>query len=314
MRLVTKEKFYSRKSQIKSPRSKHFIIFEGTKSEQIYFDSFFMKNEIVNNIFYFLRDKDKEGWTNPKKIMQLLTSIINEEEKITYTYNTIFENIYDYLCEFTNLLIKNNVKNEYRELIVKNNINMDDPIDINVLYEVIKLIFVKYIDNYEINDILIEKDVLEKVITEQSTFDKELDKIYLIVDRDSKSLMGNQYFSVLKTTRENDVDFYVINPCFEFWLLLHYSNCLEYEENTLLENKCDNHKNTFVFNELKKHDLRYNKNKFDADKYIDLIATAIENSKKFENDINKLNNNVGTNLPDFINKIINSKVESTRFF
>ena len=113
MRIKTSEKFYERKSQVSEPRSKHFIIFEGTKSEQIYFDAFLKKHEVITNVFFFLRDKEKEGWTNPQKIMELLISVINGNEKISFTYDTIFDNFYDYINQYVTTIIKKTMKNKY---------------------------------------------------------------------------------------------------------------------------------------------------------------------------------------------------------
>ncbi len=108
---------------------------------------------------------------------------------------------------------------------------------------------------------------------------------------------------MIQKAKENNIDFYVINPCFEFWLLLHFTDCLEYSKEKLLANNYVASNNTFVFTELKKYDKEYSKTKFDADFYISKINTAIQNSKKYEKNIILLKNNVGTNLPLLFEKI-----------
>ncbi len=304
MRLKTTEKFYTRKSQVNEPRSKHFIIFEGTKSEQIYFDAFLKKYEVITNVFFFLRDKEKEGWTNPQKIMGLLISIINGKEKISFTYDTIFENFYDYISQYITTITKTNIKNNYIAKVRKCGAQLHSSIDITKLTTIIKRLIEDYIHNYKISDIFYDERILKELIEEQSTFDKAIDKIYLVVDRDKKSFTAEQYDDTLKKATENDVQFYVINPCFEFWLLLHFKDCLEYSKEQLFENDYVTMNNTFVYEELKKCDPLYTKSKFNAKGYIDKINTAIKNSKEYENDITLLKDNVGTNLSLLFNKLM----------
>lgn len=304
MRIKTSEKFYERKSQVSEPRSKHFIIFEGTKSEQIYFDAFLKKHEVITNVFFFLRDKEKEGWTNPQKIMELLISVINGNEKISFTYDTIFDNFYDYINQYVTTITKKTMKNKYISEVRKHGEDQHNPIDIGKLNLIINDLIYNYLEKYKVGDIFHDESILKELIEEQSTFDKDIDKIYLVVDRDKKSFTEEQYMDTLERAKENDVQFYVINPCFEFWLLLHFKNCSEYSKKQLIENDYVNSNNTFVYEELKKCDSSYTKSRFNADLYIDKITTAIENSKIYETDITLLKDNVGTNLLLLFNELI----------
>lgn len=304
MRIKTNEKFYERKSQVSEPRSKHFIIFEGTKSEQIYFDAFLKKHEIITNVFFFLRDKEKEGWTNPQKIMELLISVINGNEKISFTYDTIFDNFYDYVNQYVTTITKKTMKNKYISEVRRYEENQHNPIDIGKLNLIINDLIYNYLEKYKVGDIFHDESILKELIEEQSTFDKDIDKIYLVVDRDQKSFTEEQYDYILEKTKENDVQFYVINPCFEFWLLLHFKDCKEYPKEQLIENNYVNADNTFVYVELKKCDSSYTKSKFNTELYIDKINIAIENSKKYDNDITLLKENVGTNIQSLLEELM----------
>lgn len=296
MRIKTNEKFYVRKSQVSEPKSKHFIIFEGTKSEQIYFDAFLKKHEVITNVFFFLRDKEKEGWTNPQKIMELLILVIDGNEKISFTYDTIFDNFYEYISQYVTTITKKTIKNKYIAEVRKNEEDQHSPIDITKLNVIIHSLIENYIENYKVGDIIHNEDILKELIEEQYTFDKDIDKIYLVVDRDKKSFTEEQYDDTLEKAKENDIQFYVINPCFEFWLLLHFKDCLEYSREQLIENDYVKSSNTFVYEELKKCDSSYTKSKFSAELYIEKVDIAIDNSKNYESDITLLKNNVGTNI------------------
>lgn len=303
MRIKSNEKFYERKSKIHEPRPKHFLIFEGTKSEQIYFETYFKNNNEIANVFFLLRDKDKEGWSNPQKIIDLLNDEIGDITKTNFTYDTIFDNLYDYISQYISVVPKNKIKNDYINRVIKNGEKIDNFIDKAKLSTIFKDLKDTYIEEYKISDIFHDENVLKELIEEQSTFNKSIDKIYLVVDRDKKSFTDPQYDETFKKAIENDIDFYVINPCFEFWLLLHFTDCQEYKKEELLENNYVTKNNTFVYEELKKWDPRYTKTSFDAKMYIDKIDYAIKNSKKFETDIILLKDNVGTNLSIFFDKI-----------
>ncbi|MEA3422876.1 MAG: RloB domain-containing protein [Bacillota bacterium] len=62
-----------------------------------------------------------------------------------------------------------------------------------------------------------------------------------MVDRDKGSFVNhpnnNQYAYVVEKCRENGIDFYLTNPCFEFWLLLHFDEVHQLDKTSLLEKK-----------------------------------------------------------------------------
>lgn len=135
------------------------------------------------------------------------------------------------------------------------------------------------------------KDELEK-----HTYDENIDKIILVVDRDELSFTKEQYEYVVRKSEENNVDFVLTNPCFEFYLLLHLSDGKDIDKK-LLDNK-------IVLSLLKQYDRRYKKSKYDVVKYVKLYETAIKNAKSFETNIDLLMNNPGTNLGEWIEKIL----------
>ena len=61
-----------------------------------------------------------------------------------------------------------------------------------------------------------------------------------IIDRDRESFVSssknNQYKYVVEKCEEMGFGLYVTNPCFEFWLLLHFDKVFELDRDKLLEN------------------------------------------------------------------------------
>ena len=141
---------------------------------------------------------------------------------------------------------------------------------------------------------ILEK-VLENIGNQQITYSEDIDKMCLIVDRDKKSFKEEQYNYVKEECKRKNFKFYVTNPCFEFWLLLHFDEVHLINKEELLENKRASSKVRFVESELKKY-FPYNKNKYNAELLIEKIDLAIENEKKFCEDIEELKDKLGSNI------------------
>ena len=286
------------------PAKKYFLVFEGKKTEEIYFSKLTKnRNDLKINplieIIPIIRCLDEEGWSNPQKIVDLLSKNLEEKSTGMYSYETIINYIVDYL-------------------IANNSVNHID-ISRKLLVEVLKKSIEQggrnlndRIDNYtEVCD-LIWDDLKKFKITEvaknidhimewaEISYDKDFDKICIIVDRDEKSFTDDQYDYVLNKCSKNDYSLFVTNPCFEFWLLMHYDDVTGLEEEKIRKNERINSKNRFLQTELNKRLDPYKKNKYNADKLILNIDKSINNSSKYCNDIEELKYRIGTNLADLI--------------
>lgn len=133
----------------------------------------------------------------------------------------------------------------------------------------------------------------------------EADEVCLIVDRDSDSFSEEQYLKVLNGCEENNYNFYLSNPNFELWLLFHFVESLSQEQKKLFLTDKDG-----VSFELQKllneNHLSRGKNfnkKILFKHYIDRIENAIRTAKKYETDIRKLKDELGTNVYQLIENI-----------
>lgn len=152
---------------------------------------------------------------------------------------------------------------------------------------------------------LTEYKIIEfkKRLDEEALMKKEEgDKACLVVDRDPDSFKEYQYDRVLETCENNDIDFYVTNPCFEFWLLLHYDEVFTLDPKQLLENPftCENpytHKmDRMTLCKAMEFIPGYRKSNIHFDELKGRINKAIENEKKFCEDRVKLKNELGSNV------------------
>ena len=87
-------------------------------------------------------------------------------------------------------------------------------------------ILIKYL-NKESEVVNIVTDISDIIKSTSSiTYDENIDKICLVIDRDKDSFISTpnnrQYEYVVKTCKKKGFGLYVTNPCFEFWLLLHF--------------------------------------------------------------------------------------------
>ena len=143
------------------------------------------------------------------------------------------------------------------------------------------------------------------------TYEEGFDQICLIVDRDKDSFLStpenNQYKYVLNKCREMGFQFCVTNPCFEFWLLLHFDEVFDLDEEKLLKNPRATAKRRYAEDELRKICPRYNKSSYHAEVLVRNIDKAIENEKKFCEDIEKLECSVGSNIGKLIKEMRNVK-------
>lgn len=76
-------------------------------------------------------------------------------------------------------------------------------------------------------------------IFDDITFASGIDKIVLVVDRDASSFSTEQYDYVLNKCQKEGYEFLVSNPCFEFYLALHLSDCKHLDIDKLSENQID---------------------------------------------------------------------------
>jgi len=178
---------------------------------------------------------------------------------------------------------------DIEELVIKLNIFLNEEIFQNQLEPFIKLQF--------------------------STYDPELDEVCLIVDRDKNSFSKEQFEELKKNCRLNNFKLYLTNPCFEFWLLLHFDEVIEVDRIKLFENKKSKYKNNEgIFEEITYAEVflrsiipEYRKNDINFNLTKENLQLAIYNSKKFETDINKLKDSVGSNLGMLFEELINRK-------
>ena len=173
---------------------------------------------------------------------------------------------------------------------------LDDVVD--NIQETSKMLLGYLAEEYEVVNIV--ADISEIIKNGDLTYDQDFDEICLIVDRDRNSFISrpenDQYQYVLDECKKFGFKFFVTNPNFEFWLLLHFDEVFNLDNDKLLANPKVSAKRRYTEYELCKLYKGYKKSSYKADELVRNIDVAVRNEKQFCEDINSLENSVGSNI------------------
>lgn len=290
----------------KEIRRKYILVFEGKDTERIYFEALERlrveaKINPLIDLVPLLRSFDEEGWSNPKKILDRLLENISEIKTGTVSYTTFLGRIMDYLIEERYIINDQKLKSKLWESIQNRCVSelqiqlVEDVLDMKRTYKLV-------ID--EIANVLcipnVVNDIPEIVKTQNFTYIEGYDKICLVIDRDRGSFRSdaenNQYSYVLDKCREKGMGFFLTNPCFEFWLLLHFNDVHSLDQNKLLQNVQVNNQCRYVEYELRRLLPGFSKSHYNAELLIRSIDNAIHNELSYCEDEECLENKLGSRV------------------
>ena len=300
------------------PNKTVFLVFEGAKTEDIYFTALNDKrvdlgiNPLIQ-LIPLVRCYGEEGWSNPEKIAKRIETMLKEQTSGNITYETLVIDLLEHLVEekligdFHGIITTTNkrLRSICEEIL---HVELTDEVD-DVEARTTEILHAL---NFQADIVNIAKNMESIISSLKFMYYPELDTICLICDRDKESFVVNenvnQYQTVLDICERNNLKLCVTNPCFEFWLLLHFVDCKSIDEKMLAENPCvertSSHRTTFTERELKIRMPSYNKNSYDALSLMDKVNVAIKHEKAFCEDVEKLNNNIGSNIGQFISQLM----------
>ena len=310
---ISNKTFGVRKTVLKSEEAnkKYFLAFEGVQTEVIYFDGVCINKEELNispsiELVPLLRHYPHIGWSNPLKIFERVKSCLNNLSHSQRNVYSFVNAITDYFCENAKKITNNDDREILLDIIekifyTKFDLKLDDNIDFSDEDLILKIItiFVTISQNYMVENI---PNFIE---AQFQTYDSNFDRVCLIVDRDKNSFTNSQYEKLLEKCKEINFDLYISNPCFEFWLLLHFDEVNELDFNKMKDNKKDIiiinefgkvEKITYAEDQLKTIFPNYKKNSFDFNILKKRIPKAILNANKFETDIERMKDSIGSNI------------------
>ena len=256
-----------------TPRKIYFISVEGVATEVEYLQGLsdyrteLGINALVN--IEVLRRKTKDGYSAPEQVIELLEEYLSLRE----AGNDIFPDIPDE--------IKNNFSPDFIQLYIETPESIS-PKERNRFELALRktgydLAYRKYLSKYTSN----------------------FDEFCILIDRDAGSHSSEDMNFILQYCKENNYRCFITNPCFEFWLLLHFSDVYEEYSDQLdliRENKKVSNAHTFVSNELSVKAHHGKKGIAFKEKYLPHIEEAIIRASKFASDNEALITDIGCNI------------------
>ncbi|MGL6106689.1 RloB family protein [Romboutsia sp.] len=290
-------------ASVRNFKKKYIFVFEGEKTEKKYFE------EMSNN-------KQELGITDLIHI-----EILERNDESKSNQLDVVKSLDEYINEIVSMQQSNEeIKLKLKEIIFSKLNDKDIQIKDRLLFLIEKCFTAESncdaIDDFieGVNIILIEDAELEYFIQEIKSlkssldYDNEIDEVCIIIDRDKGSFKTVQYDEVISICKENNYNLGITNPCFEFWLLLHLTDCSEYDsEDIRINRKISKSRNSkrFVEKELANILGGYNKSNLKFEEFKDKISIAIKNAKLYEDDLLNLENSIGSRVANIIEKMIN---------
>ena len=285
---------------------KYILLTEGTETEPQYFEAVEENKKQLGippiiKILPLMRSYGEKGWSNPKKILDRLLLNLEESTSNKISYSTLLNAMIDclyyseYLSKHKELIpeISNLLDRIYRNVL---KVTPDDFVE-DKEATVTKVTEFLAKEKPRICELIIKN--IGDALNEQSIpYAPDIDKICLVVDRDPMSFTSSQFDYVKNTCTANNVQFYISNPGFELWLLMHCNNFSGMKEDltakfsSMQPPEFLDHIETL----LKQEFSGYNKSKLKTQPFIQAIDTAIANEKLFTENIDALKNDMGSNV------------------
>ena len=274
----------------KTMKKKVFFVFEGAETEKIYFEK--IKNIIENS-------------TEPQiPELYIFDRILKNRSHQLY----VTKNIEEFLK--TGLFFKEkNGLDSLKVLLDKFEEEDDFSYDdlINQLKDTFKE-FPKIVESISKSNKIVEISDQIDALNSISTYKKDFDNVCIIIDRDKHSFIEEQLAKVVKICKENNFLLGLTNPCFEFYLLLHLSDCSGYTVKDLVENEKTGSKTlaeAILNSEYKKinKNISYKKNSYDTDLFLSRLEKLYHNCSEFPIDLDDLDSKSGSLIPGMLDNL-----------
>lgn len=287
----------------KEVRRKFILVFEGEKTEYQYFkgiDEY--KAEIgisgLVDIKQLLRSAREKSTSNPKRVIQQLIKHLKETVASGMSCDSLIKRICDFIfydLEITeDSIFSPKVIHDDLLAFSEQTIGLSPESIITDVNALLGKFEDPFKATYNVENAA--EQIKAYLANSEVIFDKNFDKVCIIVDRDRQSFKADQYDYVVDQCQIHGFDLFVSNPCFEFWLLLHYAEIDKLDRPTLLANPKVTTKKSFTEKMLSERLQGYKKNDLKFDKIKGGIDLAIEQEKQFCQELVGLRNELGSNV------------------
>ena len=262
----------------RNPKKVIVLSVDGDNTEKDYFSHLNTTLDSAIIQIEILRHKQGDGYSDPKYVVELLQEYINVRNGEIIPDDSLNQMIAKYSVETIKAYF-NNPESISKEL--KN----------------------------KIKNSMLETGIDIEYRRHLQSFKDDGDMFCVILDRDPDSHSRESLEECLKKCEEKEYGFYLSNPCFEFWLLLHLCDVKkEFNQNELDGFKTNakvSTQHTKVSKEVSNrahHGKSISRKKF-MSIYAPNIHFAIEQAKAFSSAFPELFDEIGSNIPELLNTI-----------
>lgn len=143
----------------------------------------------------------------------------------------------------------------------------------------------------------------EDIENNKFLYDKEIDKVCFVIDRDPQNFSEEQFDNFLRMCKDYNYKVYVSTPTFELFLLMHDDKIFGIDRTAMLENRRVSNSKRFL--EVKLSEIfGCNKKNINFEKFKVNIKKAINNEKRFEENLINLKYNLGSNVGTLLDEMI----------
>lgn len=286
------------------PITRYFLAFEGVRTEYQYFIGIRNNQETLGisaltDITLLQRHETKKHISNPARFLPQVIQSLEEYKTGSYSVDWFVDHAIDWLIMNNYFPRKTSKKYKMRGFLLdgleeKGYASNDIVTDWDAVTQVLHDCLINlYCINISGESLKLFRTYLKK---QSITYNPRYDKMCIIIDRDPKSFTCTQYDTVLTLCKDNKISLYLSNPCFEFWLLLHFPVINTLDPEMLLENKKISRSKRYLEEELQKINPQFRKNNLPFEMFSDKIDTAIQNETKFCEDLDRLKTELGSNV------------------
>ncbi len=126
-----------------------------------------------------------------------------------------------------------------------------------------------------------------------------------VIDRDPQNFSEEQLEEFVKKCKENGYYTCLSNPTFEIFLIMHDDRIFDLDRKEMLENRRATRRSKRFLEKKLSEFFECSKTNLDFEKFKPNINKAINNEKQFCEDLEKLKNELGSN----VGKLLDSMIE-----
>jgi hypothetical protein len=304
MRVASRVAFGERNSGGRKLKKRYFLAFEGKVTERLYFEGLVgkLRREFLDSplieVVMFARKDEHEGHSNPRQLLQYtLDTISNGTFPLELTYQEAYEAFVSRLdAGMIDKRIKKQAFIKAQKFLSRIHTEIRSRVDVQnldpFLHEVNE-VFSQSLASKEGLEIV--REIIDTYKSDDLLYEVGMDDVCIVVDRDAHSFTVDQYDEVMLKCEEEGFRLFVTNPCFEFFLLLHKTDCTQYSPKDVKENAKE-HNCTFMERELKRYVSGYKKDSLRFLDFWDNLSDAMQNCLLYARSLIEIKDKIGTNL------------------